>query len=446
MALSAAVVLEVRNGGSDTNGGGFKTGASGTDWSLQNPAQYTQTDGAANGTTAFSSAGSTFGTDVIGNLIYIVGGSAPLTGAWYEITARPSTTSLTLDRSPATSTGCTFRIGGALASPGIAASIATVAGMKVFIKYNATPFSATSASTNIAGGCVSGTALTAYCGYDTTRSLYNTDANRPTFQANVASAILMGNLNSDYVISSMILDGNSQTTCRGTQQSGFLFYCKAMNCTTAGFSRNQPASAILCEATACTALPFAIDYCFACVAHDNTLASPSGVGSFATPLVSAIGCLSYGNNCDGYANGILLVNSVAYNNALFGFNAANLSVRYINCIAENNTSGGFRINTGTVSLLSCASYNNTGGRSVNSGGGVIWGDLNSITGSGSFFTNAAGTDFTLNNTAGQGALCRSVGFPTAFPVPAMNNYADVGALRHQDPAGGGGGVVGVIGV
>jgi len=43
VALSAAQILEVRSTGSDANGGGFKAGASGTDYSQQDAAQYALT-------------------------------------------------------------------------------------------------------------------------------------------------------------------------------------------------------------------------------------------------------------------------------------------------------------------------------------------------------------------------------------------------------------------
>ncbi|AMV28810.1 hypothetical protein VT84_30735 [Gemmata sp. SH-PL17] len=51
------------------------------------------------------------------------------------------------------------------------------------------------------------------------------------------------------------------------------------------------------------------------------------------------------------------------------------------------------------------------------------------------FVNRAARDFTLNNTAGGGALLRGKGFPTAFPSGLTNNR-DVGALQHADSGGG----------
>ena len=151
MALSANTVLEVRLTGSDTNGGGFVTGAAGTDWSQQDSPQYSVTDGVATGNTVVSSASAAFGTDVVGNLVYLQGGTGSLVAGWYQITARTSG-NITLDRNVAAGTGITLKIGGALASPGQAGAIATVSGIRTYIKYNASPYVATSALTNIAGG------------------------------------------------------------------------------------------------------------------------------------------------------------------------------------------------------------------------------------------------------------------------------------------------------
>ena len=60
--------------------------------------------------------------------------------------------------------------------------------------------------------------------------------------------------------------------------------------------------------------------------------------------------------------------------------------------------------------------------------------------SGTPFTSA-GTDFSLNATAGAGAACRAAGIPGTLPG-AGTVYADVGALQHS--AGGGGTTVYVI--
>jgi hypothetical protein len=61
---------------------------------------------------------------------------------------------------------------------------------------------------------------------------------------------------------------------------------------------------------------------------------------------------------------------------------------------------------------------------------------------GSVFTNAAGGDFSLNNTTNQGALLRDVGFPGAFLNGTTTGYLDIGAAQHQGSAAGGGSLIG----
>ncbi len=47
------------------------------------------------------------------------------------------------------------------------------------------------------------------------------------------------------------------------------------------------------------------------------------------------------------------------------------------------------------------------------------------------FTNSAGGDYSLNNTAGGGALCRAAGIPSSWPVLSTTSYHDVGAAQTQ---------------
>ena len=104
MAISSAIVLEIRTGGSDNNGGGFVTGASGTDYSQQDSSQATLTTASTvNSTTTIIDVDSgdyTCSDNDVGNLLQITGGTA--TAGFYEITAR-SGQQWTLDRSAGTS-------------------------------------------------------------------------------------------------------------------------------------------------------------------------------------------------------------------------------------------------------------------------------------------------------------------------------------------------------
>jgi hypothetical protein len=95
-AIDTAVVWEIRTGGAQTNGGGYKTGASGTDYSQQAAAQWSlvgMSAGGASPTITDANAAAT----MVGNVIYVAGGTNATTG-WYEITSVNAGTDITVDR------------------------------------------------------------------------------------------------------------------------------------------------------------------------------------------------------------------------------------------------------------------------------------------------------------------------------------------------------------
>src|SRR5689334_4033214 len=105
MALSANTVWEIQTGGNDANGGGFVTGASGTDYSqtatkrTATGSDDSTTDAVANGTTTLTSATANFTTEIVGNIICLSGGSGSLTKGWYQVASRTNATTIVLDRS-----------------------------------------------------------------------------------------------------------------------------------------------------------------------------------------------------------------------------------------------------------------------------------------------------------------------------------------------------------
>lgn len=429
MALSALTVLEVRTGGSDTNGGGFVTGATGTDWSLQNAAQYAVTDGVTAGTTTITSLTAAFGTDVVGNLIYVQGGTGAVVAGWYQIISRTNATTIVVDRATGLTagTGVTLNIGGALLSPAVADSIATVAGMIKFLKYNASAFVITSASSNVAGGVMTPSNSTITCGYDTTRSLTNTDANRPTIQINSGlSTTVMFNTNTPTVLN-LVLDGNGQTSSRCSSLQGTFYNCTFKNFTNSVLTNGR---AVFCLITGCsTVTAMSAGACLFCEATGNTV----------TPFSNCETnwCISYANtgaSTDGFNPGTASScshNCNAYGNGRDGFRSAGTGMLFTNCISEGNTGFGFnQSTTGTLILRNCASYNNTSGRNNTATLPIV--DFGAIIGSGSFFANAAGGDFSLNNAAGGGALARAGVFPVTFPSGLTATFLDAGAAQHQD--------------
>ena len=66
---------------------------------------------------------------------------------------------------------------------------------------------------------------------------------------------------------------------------------------------------------------------------------------------------------------------------------------------------------------------------------VISDPVGNTTHSGDPFTNAAGHDFSLDATAGEGAALRNAGWPGTLLDGTNVGYADIGALRHEDAGG-----------
>ena len=144
MALSSNTIWEIRTTGNDSNGGGFVEGASGTDYSQQDSAEYTYTDLVIDGAdnTIVSSASHSFIATDVGNIMQITAGTGFTTG-FYEIVS-VSSGEATLDRACGTvgSTGGTYAVGGALATP-FYHRASVVAGNTTYIKeatytYNST--------------------------------------------------------------------------------------------------------------------------------------------------------------------------------------------------------------------------------------------------------------------------------------------------------------------
>lgn len=452
MALSAAIVWEVRNGGSDTNGGGFKSGASGTDWTQQDAAQYSVTDGVTAGTTTITSATANFGTDVVGNVMYVQGGTGSVTAGWYEITARTNSTTITVDRSTGLTagTGVTLKIGGALATVVQAANTCMAGSNTCYVKYNATAFSSSSSVTPPAGSTYAPTRL---IGYNATRGDLDSVAtftNYPTLKISSGSNHVIATTNEALDIRNFILDANNLgdscvngggnylrvSNCKATGFVSYGFYlanwgATAFRCwaTTGkagsayGFRLiNVHQVAIGCIASSCVNHGFYTDYqatFIRCIASNNTGASTDGFN--LNDKGSLIGCIAYKNGRDGvrFANDRMLsvYNCILCQNSGYGLKAS--AVTY----------------TVNVGINYNAYYSNTSGAVSNLVSGP-----NDVTLTGDPFTNAASDDYSLNNTSGAGAACRAAGYPGALPGAATTGYLDIGAAQHQD-AGGAAGIM-----
>ena len=424
MAISANTIWEVRpSNGVDTYGGGFVSGASGTDWTQQNSAKYSLTNGVANGTTTVTTVSAT--TDMVGNIAYIAGGTGSITAAWYQITAASAGVSITVDRSTGLTagTGVTINIGGALKTL-TQLNTNFVPGNFAWVKAESTISTGSTITFNFTAS--GSNQLSTIAGYTTTRG----DSGQVEVLA-TANCQPIINLNSRGVtLANFDIEGNTsgqsagiyvtQSACRivnitvnkaGTNQSGFRLdstYCHVINCKVT----NNASGGNSFEATS------------------NT----GGTSVF-------IDCQAYGNSSVGFnlsgAEGGTLIRCIAGNNTGIGFSgmAGQACLSFINCTAYVNTSDGFKLQTnnwGSPSCLNCISYGN-GGYGFNYSTGTIiepmpkWNynaygsnttaNLNGIS-AGSHdvtltadpTTNGAANDFTLNSTTGGGAACKGAGF------------------------------------
>lgn len=418
------------------------------DYSQQVAAQATGT--ATNSSTTLTATTAIFNKGMVGN--FVTDGTT-----WKEITGYTSTTVVTLDSAPSW-TSATIYIGGALATPGKAGGL-KVAGNDILWKYNASAYTLTTASSNVSGGIVSDTTggvdqtnPTWWVGYDTTRTLYNSDANWPTLNAGSQNSITLFSITGQYLrVCNIIVDGNgaSTTSSTGFLQSGSyqkIDHIKAQNCESHGINLvgGNGVSAEYLSATGCSgtcAIRVQTAVCvYACESYNNTTH-----GFLCSAQAHLKNCISSGNTgatTYGFKSesvGFVCINCVAYGNGKYGFDGDNSisNSLFVNCIAEGNgvsASGGGWSSTAVrplTRLVNCAGYNNTGGNYSTTN---ILDVTNFIAQSaGSFFTNAAGGDFSLNNTAGRGALLRATGFPSLFPRGLTANFLDIGVSQHTDP-------------
>jgi hypothetical protein len=473
-ALSANTVWEVRpTNGSDTNGGGFVAGASGTDWSQQNSPQYSVTDGVTAGTTTITSATANFGTDVVGNLIYVQGGTGGVVAGWYQISSCTNATTIVVDRLAGLTagTGVTLHIGGALKTLSQLSSV-MIGSNKAFCKAEATQ--TTAATLSFTPGAVAPSRTVPYTrliGYTTSR----TDAGMFTVQLITNTGLTAIVLHSGgATVENFTIDCNSLGTSMGIDfEAGHQYAknCKVSNFTLRGICANGNNNhAVSSEVTGGTsAATAAIDMnasvgskVRSCYVHDNACV---GV-HILQPGVSVQGNLianNTGASSDGVlqASGgsILIEKNTIYGSGEHGINvsAATGNEELIcrgNILAKN---GGYGISFTSGAGVPAdpnwdgnAYWNNTSGTRNNMddtstvaiNGVAPYANALDVAISGSDPTNdpftAKGSgNFTLNNTAGAGKLLRGTAPQATIPGATGTGHEDFGCFQHQDAGGGG---------
>ena len=463
MSLASTTVFEVRPGaGSAVNGGGFVPGSSGSDWSQQNTAQYSVTDGVLNGTTIVTSASAGFGPDVVGNIAYIA-------GAWYQIVSRTNATTIVVDRATGSGTGQTINIGGALDLCATAEPLLT-AGMTLWIKAGTQTITSNLALVN-SGDSTNGPI--SWRGYDATRGDHT--GNRPLITTSTNSIDLLRgavSVESNYRVFDNINWSSTAGTpgngiCTGTGGVGMRFTvvsnCKISGVKYAFMGDNITYNSffglflINTEITSCvdgvrnTSGPITFDGCYV---HGNTGYGLNLLSNSGVPPTAGIACLTF-NNSIFYSNtlgGVAVFqnvsNTVGYHfvldHAAFvsnggdGVKSATASANLVlvsaeNCIVYGNS--GYGVNITNAAALVVVNRNNAYGNNTSGARNNLAAGTADVTLTADPFTARMGNDFTLNTTAGGGAACRGAGFPGAVAGLIAAGAADIGTLQ-STPSGG----------
>lgn len=405
------------------------------------------------GSTTATSASAPFNRMMVGNLMRVASGTNLLAAKTVEITAYTSTSQVTIDSSLDDGVGGidddgVAKIGGAAGSMGMIAPL-WISLNYIWITAGADPESnpfLCSNSSNVSGGRITLPASISVLirGYLTKRGDITTVGGlRPVLKADANSVVIWSGTNNTLtVVRDIVFDG-AKATRTGTSATGsnvfwYGFNLTARNCSNSGFTGTSVRLSH-CSALDNTGSGFPNGNIFnRCVALRNTSDGFSG-GGFV------VDCLAAANGGDGFKVGATLVftGNTSIGNTGDGFeaNSAGSNALLTNCVAYGNGGYGLRVTSGSfISLHTCAFGSNTSGVTT----GTIVSEIGTITLTADPSTNAAGYDYSLNNTAGGGAALRGAAFPTTLPGSSTTNTADLGASQ-STPSAGGGGISGIIG-
>ncbi len=393
-------------------------------------------------TTQFTSVANPAGPHLIGNFIAVTSGTG-FTVQWVEVTAFTLSGLLaTCDKSLGTtlSTGGNGGLGGALASPGKAGALHI--GSNFIALCAAGSIYGMSASNNVAGGKLSLAAPSTLFGYTSNRFPLNTDAKpqvKPT--ANSYTLVYFGSQAMCRNIAFINPDAHTANVCTQTDNGNSITEsCTADSFATAFsvtfgaaqfhnlyISNIQTSGVGISAATASGTITGVEIRGGSTSANGINLAGSWSLSDFIVSGVNGIGV-----NVSGLS--VSIKRGIVYGCGSDGVNTAgnsNATIANVHC--EGNTGIGFNAASAYTlnRLINCSAYNNTGGNVV---AGLLAAPMTVqgfITLTSTAFTSTAGHDFSLNNTAGGGAVLRAAGFPGLYPGGTTTSYSDIGAAQHQ---------------
>ncbi len=370
-------------------------------------------------------------------------------GGFYEITSVSGGVA-TLSASVAssgTSTSGTGVLGGPISSPNLAINLTIP--YQGYVSYISGSFSTaclvfgsgygdlTGYSTTRGDG---GKATITYDGTSPVSALGTTvNNNNSDVQANISNVVFNAN---------GAINANQQFDCIYVGLNQCLFFNCEFNGATDGNGVNIQNSVPIIEcSSANNKYGYLIGSCapnlIRCTAQNNSADGFYAYQAYQTNW-SILECFSINNGGIGFnlpsVRGTNIIGCVAYKNASHGFYISNGYSGSIlwSCIASTNGGSGFYNCTENLfDNNQLFSYNNT---SADTGNYSTYNPSATTTVLASDpFVDAAGGNFTLNDTAGGGALLRGAAWPNGFTgLPYTNDSRDIGAAQSAGTGGGGG--------
>jgi hypothetical protein len=301
MAISVNTVWEIRSTATaaNVNGGGFVTGASGTDFSQQDAAQFNltgATSGGAGNTVLHASSAAT----MVGNLARVISGTN-FTAGWFEITSVSPGVSFTCSTNQAgtaitTGVGAAgvINIGGALSMAStfdddIFEAVPSAGGNKFWVK-SGTYVLGEAVAISVQGGSQKPHIIE---GYQTTRGDSPKTTTRPIFNCGAGGFSLGANWN----LSNMIFTGTSSSVLSAGSATQAK-YCKFQNTSSTGSSHALSGSGdnyyYACEMQAINGTGVILGGTtglFGCYIHDSVV----GVNNAVSQANIISNCLIVGN-------------------------------------------------------------------------------------------------------------------------------------------------------
>lgn len=420
----------------------------GVDYSQQTGVQVTIDNAAITATTAgansniltFTAGHTPVGAEV-GNVFRATGGTNINAGS-YVITAITATTWTVTGSSNLTTAGgagaaITGVMGGCLASPGGAGAAGATAFHLCYVKAGS--YTIGNGTANTAGNKVSNGPN--WVGYSTNRYPGNTDT-QPVFDAGAASMTMVQMNSASQIIENISFTNSAaRATVTGIFSNNSLQIYRRL-------SMANLAVPVNLNGTAVRAFDCYFDTC-------GTFTSNSAGTQF-------IRCVHVNATLVAFNSGTswLFEECVAVNPGTAGFMLSNSTCR--NCVATGLAASAVGFNLTNINCIveNCITYN---GAAASKGVGVANSWLQRVTASAvgdvatnidpnfaAFqlsgnqtltvppFTDSAAGDYSLNNTAGGGLLCRGAGIPGTWPgLSSTTGHRDIGAVQTSAAGAGG---------